>query len=250
MAADKTSSLKLDQSVDISKVRIFSIIDGIGNLLVSKIDPELTKAQIHVCEQFEKEYGTKVEHIKLEKLAYSLEIWSTMMSISADKSFCHYMGNGLAPINPFWELMKACIGWSSHTLPAIGLGIVEKLEMLIPKSVVESYLKTAEELRDELEALLGEDGVLIFPSHPTPAPSHNWPLLMPFNFALTGIFNVLYLPVTQCPVGLSKGGLPLGVQVVAARNNDHLTLALAEHIENLCGGWERLCTSKYTQTLR
>ena len=52
-------------------------------------------------------------------------------------------------------------------------------------------------MRQELGALLGRDGVLVYPSHPTPAPFHNLPVLRIFNFAYTAIFNVLGNPVTQ-----------------------------------------------------
>lgn len=65
-----------------------------------------------------------------------------------------------------------------------------------------------------------------------------------FNFSYTAIFNVLYLSVTQCPVGLSNSGLPLGIQVVAANNNDRLNIAVAMEIERLCGGWNRLYKQK------
>ncbi|KQK78985.1 fatty-acid amide hydrolase 2-like protein [Amazona aestiva] len=51
------------------------------------------------------------------------------------------------------------------------------------------------------------------------------------------IFNVLGLPVTQCPLGLSSEGLPLGIQLVAAPYNDHLTLAVARYLEEAFGGW-------------
>ena len=43
----------------------------------------------------------------------------------------------------------------------------------------------------------GDNGVLIYPSHPTPAPYHGLPLLRPFNAGYTAIFNVLGNPVTQ-----------------------------------------------------
>ena len=45
--------------------------------------------------------------------------------------------------------------------------------------------------------IIGDDGVLIYPSHPTPAPYHGLPLLRPFNAGYTAIFNVLGNPVTQ-----------------------------------------------------
>lgn len=57
------------------------------------------------------------------------------------------------------------------------------------------------------------------------------------TFSLPAIFNVLGLPVTQCPLGLSSDGLPLGIQLVAASYNDHLTLAVARYLEKAFGGW-------------
>jgi fatty acid amide hydrolase 2 len=53
----------------------------------------------------------------------------------------------------------------------------------------------------------------------------------------TAIFNVLELPVTQVPLGIGKRGLPLGVQVVGAHGNDHLTIAVARELEKSFGGW-------------
>ena len=39
--------------------------------------------------------------------------------------------------------------------------------------------------------------MLLYPSHSTPAPYHGQALVRTFNFAYTGIFNILGLPVTQ-----------------------------------------------------
>lgn len=41
-------------------------------------------------------------------------------------------------------------------------------------------------LRNEIVSLLGNDGILLYPSHPIVAPRHHVPLAMPFNFAYTG----------------------------------------------------------------
>lgn len=54
---------------------------------------------------------------------------------------------------------------------------------------------------------------------------------------LAGIINILGLPVTQCPLGLGEEGLPLGVQVVGGKLQDHLTLAVALYLEKTFGGW-------------
>ena len=89
----------------------------------------------------------------------------------------------------------------------------------------------------ELDDLLGENGVLLYPSHPTPALYHGEPILRTFNFSYTGIFNVLGNPVTQVPLGLGSWGVPLGIQVVGKRNNDRNCLAMAIELEKMFGGW-------------
>ena len=92
-------------------------------------------------------------------------------------------------------------------------------------------------LRDEIADLLAGDTVLLSPPYPVPAPKHNSPLVPPLKFTYTAIWNVLHTPVTQVPLGLSRAKLPLGVQVVAAPGADHLSLAVALHLERTMGGW-------------
>ena len=62
-------------------------------------------------------------------------------------------------------------------------------------------------------------------------------LVKPFNFAYTGIFNILGSPVTQVLLGLSSSDLPLDVQAVAGKNMDRISLAVAEEAEKMFGGW-------------
>ena len=49
----------------------------------------------------------------------------------------------------------------------------------------------------------------------------------PWAVATTSMFNLTGSPVTQVPLGLNRGGLPLGVQVVAGRDRDHVSIAIA-----------------------
>ncbi len=62
----------------------------------------------------------------------------------------------------------------------------------------------------------GDDGVLLYPSHPTPALYHGQAMLRFANFSYTGVINMLGLPSTQCPLGIGLWGVPLGVQVGGA----------------------------------
>ncbi|KAH7977612.1 hypothetical protein HPB49_003041 [Dermacentor silvarum] len=89
------------------------------------------------------------------------------------------------------------------------------------------------DIKDEDLRSLLSNAIFVYPSHPEPAPFHYQPLLKPFNYAYTAIFNVLGYPTCQCPVGIS----PLGVQVVAAFYKDHLCLDGAREVEKAFCGW-------------
>jgi fatty acid amide hydrolase 2 len=51
------------------------------------------------------------------------------------------------------------------------------------------------------------------------------------------VFNLAGLPATEVPLGLDRRGLPLGVQVVAGRDRDHVAIAVAQELERTLGGW-------------
>ena len=92
-------------------------------------------------------------------------------------------------------------------------------------------------LAEELAQILGDDGVLLYPSYTRAAPKHHYALLTPVDFVCTAIFNVLKNPATQVPLGFDEKGLPLGLQVVGGPGYDHLCVAAAEAIETDHGGW-------------
>jgi fatty acid amide hydrolase 2 len=112
--------------------------------------------------------------------------------------------------------------------------LIERLSHRLPRWLGR-YAERGARLLAQLDDLLGEDGVILYPSGRSVAPRHG--PAAPLNFRFYGIFNPLELPVTQVPLGLSAEGLPLGVQVVAGRGRDHLTIAAALELERALGGW-------------
>ncbi|XP_069723964.1 fatty-acid amide hydrolase 2 [Phaenicophaeus curvirostris] len=241
MAGPGVTKLKLDEKVLLEKIKFHFMDHDGGSIFVSPVDKEILQAQKKVVEHLESKLGVQVQRVAIHKMKYSFQIWSAMMS-SKDSDgqeaqlFTDLLGDHGKPVWPLWELMKWLVGMSSHTFPAIALGLTEKLMKLNPGGNAK-LVSMGKSLQEEMEALLGPDGVLLYPSHPTVAPRHHSPICMPFNFAYTAIFNVLGLPVTQCPLGLNSEGLPLGIQLVAASYNDHLTLAVARYLEKAFGGW-------------
>lgn len=133
------------------------------------------------------------------------------------------------------EIIRWLFGFSDHTFAAVGLAFIDQLKFL--KAAQVRSRATCEALREDLLKTLGGDGILLYPPHPKLAPHHGQPLFYIFNYTYTAIFNALVVPVTQVPLGLSKEGLPLGVQVVAAPYNDRMTIAVAQELEKAFGGW-------------
>ena len=179
--------------------------------------------------------GAKVTCVKVEKLKHSMEIWSAMLAEAGGPSFSELLGNG-QPISAGTEILKWAIRTSDHTLPALMLALFEKIPQWMPERA-KKMLKLGRSLKQELVDLIGPNGILLYPSFPSTAPRHRMPLLAPFQFVYTAILNVMELPVTQVPMGLSGNGLPLGVQVAALEGNDHMTVAVAMALEEQFGGW-------------
>lgn len=168
------------------------------------------------------------------------------------------MCNRTGDLNPWLEMLKWTFGQSGHTLPAVSLALTESiLHKLGSAEQRRLFDHLRLKLTRQLEELLGDNAVLLFPSHPTAAPFHYQPIFTPFNFAYTGLFNALTLPVTQCPMGkslhflilrvlnfgiflisgLNDSGMPIGIQIVGASCRDRLTIAVAQELEKAFGGW-------------
>ena len=52
-----------------------------------------------------------------------------------------------------------------------------------------------------------------------------------------GVIGVTHLPASVAPIGLSSGGLPIGVQIVGPLYGDRTTIAVADILERLWRGF-------------
>jgi fatty acid amide hydrolase 2 len=216
-------------SVDIASLRVLDV-RGNGRLPVSRV---LVEAQARAARALAAR-GARVVPQKIEGLKRSLEIWSAMLGAGSATSFRETLSYG-RQLHLGVELLKWSLGRSEFTLPAIGLALLEEIPKRFEKGAAR-FLDEGKRLRDEIVTELG-DGVMLFPSYPRVAPRHHAALLPPIQWMYTAIFNVLELPVTQVPLGLDRRGVPLGVQVVGAHGNDHITIAVAMALQEAFGGW-------------
>lgn len=145
--------------------------------------------------------------------------------------------NGVADLDPFQEFIKfLCFRSIFTTTYVLALNI--KNTFLYNPEKFEFYAKMANKLEVELNTLFDENSVLVMPTFPFTAPFHHEMNVLWLSSGYTSIFNVLGLPSTQCPVGLNKQGLPIGVQIVSRKANDPLTISCAVEIERGFGGWK------------
>ena len=197
--------------------------------------PELRAAVWRAARVLES-LGAKVERWSSERMARAFFIWGATMKEAGGPEFHEVMGDGGRP-NLTYELLRWAMGRPNHTLPALGLSLLEKLMGALPQGDMSGYVEDGRLLRQEIEEKLQGNGLLIMPTHPRPAPRHNAPLLRPLDWIYTAVFNAMQLPVTAVPMGLGQEGLPLGVQLAGSRFSDHVTIAGAVALEQATGGW-------------
>lgn len=220
------------EEVDLREVTVFPLERG-----AARVREDQRRAVRRAARALEAR-GARIGELRTRGFERGLEIWSAMMEEEAGAlSYAEVLGNGRA-ISLSRELLRCGRREAPHTLQALIVASAEAILKWVPAPLA-TWSAAGKRLREELEAELGPRGVLLHPPYTRPAPRHFEPLLTPFDFVCTAIFNVLGFPVTEVPAGRDAAGLPLGVQVAARRGNDALTIAIAGALEEDLGGFTR-----------
>lgn len=224
---------ELPRHDDLSDVTVFAV-ETTGAVRISSDKRDAVRRAARALEK----RGAKVRELKTQGMKDAFLIWAAMMEDEAGAlTYAEVLGGG-KPISILREIARSFQADAPHTLQALIVAGAEALAKVLP-APVKRYVEAGRRLQAELEAELGPKGVLLHPPYTRVAPKHFVPLLMPFDFVCTALFNVLGFPVTEVPVGLDAAGLPLGVQVAARRGNDALTIAMARALEEELGGYRR-----------
>lgn len=237
IAGDNAEQLALDEPVTLTSLKYYYQENDGGSYFVSPVDYDLRVAMDKVIRHLQIALKAKPQRVKLPKLKQSVSIWLANMKDENAIGFDAQLANLNGKINPYTEMLKWIIGMSKHTFIAIMTAITDRIGVKYGTPEYHLKVKERDDLRREFQEMLGNTGVFIYPTHPTVAPYHNEPIVKAFNFSYTAIINVLGLPATAVPLGIGTEGLPIGLQVVANRNQDRLCLAVASELERAFGGW-------------
>lgn len=111
------------------------------------------------------------------------------------------------------ELVRYVTFRSKSMGTTVAYGICNRFVRNLSKDRKEKAHGVINTMRETLRDILGDDGVLLFPSFPDTAHAHYDILRWVFDTSYLAIFNALGFPVTNCPLGLGSKGMPLGIQV-------------------------------------
>lgn len=234
MAGENSDKLKLNDNVDISQLKVFYQFRSDAPL-TDAVDPEIIAAMKKVVEFLDVKHKIQAQEVKIDRLKKSMAIWFANMKNQT--KFGHFIMESDSVFAICKELFKNIIGCSGNTLIAIVTSLFDYSGPEFGSAKYQHFLKVRDDLENTFKNILGDNGVLLFPTHPTTAPYHNEPLFKAMNFSYTAIINCLGFPSTTIPLGLSRDGLPIGIQVIANHNNDRLCLAMAEELDTAFGGW-------------
>ncbi len=122
-----------------------------------------------------------------------------------------------------------------HTLPTRIMLALELLPQMTDNQRAR-LIDQGRRLASELVEAIG-DGVLLHPAHMRVAPRHGRTVGRPWLLTPASVFNLAGVPVTEVPLGLNADGMPLGIQVAAGMDRDHVAIAAALELERVFGGW-------------
>lgn len=227
----KTDFKEKSMVTDASKIRVHylpsPIIHG-----TTETEREISQSVIHAA-RYLKEMGSKTQELPEKIFLHGFDFWTGRAWSVENKNFPNYLTDG-NKIHFAKEFLNLAIGRRNYTLPSLLTAFMDTYAS--DRSGKEDHLAGLARLKIQLEETLRHDGILIMPVHPRKAPKHNSTISRPFDFSYTGIFNALGFPATAVPMGLSADGLPLSVQVVAAEDQDHLCISVAQMLETGFGG--------------
>nr|XP_049704213.1 fatty-acid amide hydrolase 2 [Helicoverpa armigera] len=242
IAGDKAPLLKLDREINFKDIK-FYYMEKSKDLSVSTIRADLRGAMKRVITRISQQTmstETAPQPYYHKAFNHMYSIWKHWMT-KEPEDLATLCTNNKGSANGIVELLKKMVGLSRHCL----FTVVRLLEhQYLPKVDAEWAEKITEELKEDLFSKLGDNGVLLMPSGPQPAPYHYSCFLRPYNFSYWAIVNTLKCPATQVPLGVNAQGLPLGIQVVAAPYNDALCLKVAEYLSKEFGGAVVACKYK------
>ncbi len=224
--------VELGDPADVSIEGLRVVISDDASLL--PVSLELRNARIRAAKALAAA-GAEVVRVSLPAIKTVIEPYLNAMRESG--GLRELLTEGGAEVPGFGRLLRDAVrGRSPYTTPLLMTLASENVAAHMPQSLQRRAEAAEREVAERVGEAIG-DGVMLHPPFSRVAPRHGRTVGRPWMIAPTALFNLLGLPVTEVPLGLNEQGLPLGVQVAAGLDRDHVAIAVAIELERAFGGW-------------
>jgi fatty acid amide hydrolase 2 len=171
------------------------------------------------------------------------QIWQLIMSVDGGESIARLALDGRSP---FREYVKEILFGRSDVHRYLSWALIGA-RMFRPSGRQLKELQQALHRMDEEGAAYFHQNVLVLPVYHSPAPPHGTLYRELFSIRKTfltyipyvAVANAMGLPALVIPVGESRNGLPIAVQLIAAVGNEHLLFHVGKMIEKRFRGYKR-----------
>ncbi|KAL7070209.1 hypothetical protein ACQ4LE_010194 [Meloidogyne hapla] len=216
-----------EKELDLSKLRLFYLEDL--DVLISEVLHDEQRNVVRLVKNFfEIKHNVKAQKVQFPLMNRVWELWA--LTGYSNETFSNSKLPSL--------FKKVYSGESNYTFIQLELSILQTFAAPKDSKEFEFVASKKQKLRDQLNNLLGKDGILLLPIWPTPPPFHHIEPFTPWNVLYTLLFNILGCPAIAVPVGKSPiTNLPLGVQFIGSSFNEEILIAMARFMEKSFGGW-------------
>ncbi len=188
-----------------------------------------TRAAVNTAVEALRHVGFTVEPFRPDGLEKARQLWWQFFGIAGGMLLRPMTEGREDELSP---LLKQFLGWVAAESPHTGQSLLD--------TWVERDL-----LRMKIFAQMQQYPVLLCPVAAVPAFRHgerHWQIdgkIVDYldAWSYTEWFNLLGTPAVAVPVGRSKEGLPIGVQISARPWQEEIVLSIAEVLQKECGGW-------------
>ncbi|MBE9529339.1 MAG: Asp-tRNA(Asn)/Glu-tRNA(Gln) amidotransferase subunit GatA [Proteobacteria bacterium] len=213
---------------------------------IEGIDPEVdasVKAAIEVL----KDAGAEIVDVTLPHTAYAVSVYYLVATAEASSNLARYdgvkYGLRIDPTGNLTDMYCATreAGFGAEVKRRIMLGTYS-----LSAGYYDAYYKKASQVRtlisNDFDAAFKECDVILTPTAPSPAFKFGEKTADPLSMYLSDIFtiscNLAGIPGISLPCGLSKEGLPIGLQILG-RSLDEETVLRAAYTFETATEWHK-----------
>lgn len=222
--------LELMKEIDVNNIN-FYFMNREHSGMTQPLSPCIERSLLAVARHF------NAKEVNLALMKWSLDISINSMLPVPFETIYAKPEEGQKRKTAGKEFLKYLAFQSESTMPSVIISTLQYTARNLPKARKRMLDNIRLRLKEDVLKLLGDNGVLLYPTFPTSAHKHFEIFYKLFDPSYMMVFNTLGLPVTQVKTGVDKDNMPIGIQVVTAPSNDRLSLAVAQEIQRIFGGW-------------